>query len=186
MAPKKKFTKDEIIEAALALVQSRGIEALTARSLAQALGTSSKPIFSLFENMQELTDHVMQAANAVYEGYIRTAMGDPGIPPYKASGMGYIRFAREYPRLFKWVYMRDRTGEAVTEDREALRPLLTLLQENLGISEDRAYLFHLEMWLYVHGIATMIATGYLDWDMDFVSRALTDMYRGLCRSLKEE
>lgn len=46
-------------------------------------------------------------------------------------------------------------------------------------SEDEAYLFHLEMWLYVHGIATMIATSYLDWDDEFISRVLTDAYMGL-------
>ena len=71
---------------------------------------------------------------------------------------------------------------------------MQLIQQNLGISEDEAYLFHLEMWLYVHGIATMIATSYLDWDDEFISRVLTDAYMGLkyrynggkrrCRQLK--
>lgn len=56
---------------------------------------------------------------------------------------------------------------------------MQLIQQNLGISEDEAYLFHLEMWLYVHGIATMIATSYLDWDDEFISRVLTDAYMGL-------
>ena len=32
------------------------------------------------------------------------------------------------------------------------------------------------MWIFVHGIAVMVATGYLEWDMDFVSDALTHMY----------
>ena len=75
--------------------------------------------------------------------------------------------------------MRDRSGERIEEDRESIRLLLELLQKNLGVSEDDAYLFHLEMWVYVHGIATMIATSYLDWDDEFVSRVLTDAYVGL-------
>ena len=37
----------------------------------------------------------------------------------------------------------------------------------------------MEMWIYVHGIATMIATAYLEWDLDFISAALTDAYQGL-------
>ena len=65
------------------------------------------------------------------------------------------------------------------ENKEEIRPLMQLIQQNLGISEDEAYLFHLEMWLYVHGIATMIATSYLDWDDEFISRVLTDAYMGL-------
>ena len=38
---------------------------------------------------------------------------------------------------------------------------------------------HLEMWAYVHGIATMFATGFLDLDWELVSRMLTDSYQGL-------
>ncbi len=186
MPPKSKFTTEEIISTALSLVRSQGVEALTARSLAEALGTSPKPIFGLFESMQDLTDSVMSAAGSLYEQYLADAMADPSLPPYKASGMGYIRFARQEPYLFKWLFMRDRTGQALTEDRESIRPLLKIIMERTGLCEDRAYLFHLEMWLYVHGIATMIATGYLDWDMEFVSNALSDAYWGLLHRFTEE
>ena len=45
MPPKCKFTKEEIIEAALEMVKADGIEAVTARALGAKLGTSSKPVF---------------------------------------------------------------------------------------------------------------------------------------------
>ena len=51
--------------------------------------------------------------------------------------------------------------------------------KNLGIDENEAYFFYLELWLYVHGIATMIATNYLEWDIEFIDKALTDAYQGL-------
>ena len=35
------------------------------------------------------------------------------------------------------------------------------------------------MWIFVHGIASMIVTNYLDWDIDFIDRALSDLYKGL-------
>jgi hypothetical protein len=35
------------------------------------------------------------------------------------------------------------------------------------------------MWLFVHGIATMQATSYENWDTELISRALTDSYMGL-------
>jgi hypothetical protein len=37
----------------------------------------------------------------------------------------------------------------------------------------------MEMWVYVHGIATMLATGFLDLDWDLVSKMITDAYQGL-------
>lgn len=179
MPPKSKFSKEEILAAAVGLTRRQGIEALTARALAQELGTSPKPIFGWFSSMAEIHGKVMEAAEGLYQQYLREDMAAGVYPPYKASGMAYIRFAREERELFKLLFMRDRTGESIGEDRESIRPLLDLLMKNLGISEDTAYLLHLELWVYVHGIATMIATGYLDWDLDFISRTLTDVYAGL-------
>lgn len=179
MPPKFKFTKEEIVQAALDITGESGLSALTARALAARLGCSVKPVFGAFKNMEEVQKEVMAAANRMYEDYLKTDMAKGQYPPYKASGMAYIRFAKEEPHLFKLLFMRDRSGEKIEENREELRPLIDLIKANLGISEDDAYLFHLEMWIYVHGIATMAATSYLDWDDEFVSSVLTDAYTGL-------
>lgn len=179
MPPKFMFTKKEIAAAALNIVRSAGMSGLTARALAAELGCSVKPIFGLFRSMEEVQQEVLVAADELYQNAIQTGMSSGRYPPYKASGMAYIGFAREERELFKLLFMRDRSGERIEEDRESIRPLLELIQKNLGVSEDDAYLFHLEMWVYVHGIATMIATSYLDWDDEFVSKVLTDAYVGL-------
>lgn len=186
MPPKFKFTKEEIVQAALELIRKHGRSGLTARALATELGCSVKPIFGLFKNMEEVQQEAMAAANDLYQEYLRRDMAGKEYPPYKASGMGYIRFAKEEQELFKLLFMCDRSHETITEDRAAVKPLLELIQANLGLSEDDAYLFHLEMWLYVHGIATMIATSYLEWDMDFVSEVITDAYLGLTYRYREK
>lgn len=178
MPPKCRFTREEIIQAALDLTAEKGVGALTARGLAQRLGSSAKPIFGLFANMEEVQQEVVKAANLRYQEYLRQDMSAGRYPPYKASGMAYIHFAREQKELFKLLFMRDRTHEEKAAGDE-LEALLGLIQKNMGLSRDDAYRFHLEMWIYVHGIATMIATAYLEWDMDFISAALTDAYQGL-------
>jgi len=178
MPPKCRFTREEIIQAALDLTAEKGVGALTARGLAQRLGSSAKPIFGLFANMEEVQQEVVKAADLRYQEYLRQDMSAGRYPPYKASGMAYIRFAREQKELFKLLFMRDRTHEEKAAGDE-LEALLGLIQKNMGLSRDDAYRFHLEMWIYVHGIATMIATAYLEWDMDFISAALTDAYQGL-------
>lgn len=178
MPPKCRFTREEIIQAALDLTAEKGVGALTARGLAQRLGSSAKPIFGLFANMEEVQQEVLKAADRHYQAYLQEDMSAGQYPPYKASGMAYIRFAREQKELFKLLFMRDRTHEEKAAGDE-LEALLGLIQKNMGLSRDDAYRFHLEMWIYVHGIATMIATAYLEWDMDFISAALTDAYQGL-------
>lgn len=42
------------------------------------------------------------------------------------------------------------------------------------------------MWIFVHGIATMIATDYLEISDDDISFMLTDMYQGLLKRFSEK
>lgn len=179
MPPTFKFTREQIVAAALEVTRKNGITGLTARGLAAELGSSAKPIFGLFQNMEEVQREVVSAANTLYQSYIKKGMADSKFPPYKASGIAYIQFAKEEKELFKLLFMRDRTDEKIEENREEIRPILDLIMKNLGIDENEAYFFHLELWLYVHGIATMIATNYLEWDIEFIDKALTDAYQGL-------
>ena len=93
--------------------------------------------------------------------------------------MAYIRFAREEKELFKLLFMCDRSHETVRDERESIRPIIDIIKKNLGLDEERAFIFHMEMWIFVHGIATMIATSYLCWDDDMISGIVTDAYEGL-------
>ena len=56
-------------------------------------------------------------------------MTDGKYPPYKASGIAYIQFAKEEKELFKLLFMRDRTGEKIEENREEIRPMLNLIMK---------------------------------------------------------
>ena len=173
------FTRQEIIAAALKLTRKGGMSALTARALGTELGSSSRPVFGLFKNMEEVQQEVIKAANELYQSYLKEDMECGKYPPYKASGMAYIRFAKEERELFKLLFMRSRSRESAQNDKDGMKPFIKLIQQNLGLSEEEAYMFHTEMWLYVHGIATTLATSYLIWDEEFISRVITDGYEGL-------
>lgn len=174
-----KFTKEEIIKAAVGLVREKGFSSLTARSLSGALNSSSKPIFSVFNNMESLQNEVIKKADEIYNTYLSEKMKESKYPPYKASGMAYIRFAKEERELFKLLFMRDRSAEEIPENKEEIRPIIDIIMKNLKIGEEKAYKFHMEMWVFVHGIAAMISTGFLNWSEDFTSKSLTDAYSGL-------
>lgn len=179
MPRKYLYTREQIVDAALALTSEGGPSALTARALGQRLGTTAKPIFSQFESMEQVQLAVRQEAQRLYERRLAEAMTAGKYPPYKASGMAYLRFALEERELFRLLFMRDRSDEGKIDDRESVRPILNLLQEKLGLDEEQAARFHGEMWLFVHGIATALATGYLPWDEEQVSRMMSDVYLGL-------
>ena len=65
MPPKVKVTKASIIEAAVAIVQQSGDQAINARTLATALNCSTQPIFSNFASMDDLRLAVVEKADSL-------------------------------------------------------------------------------------------------------------------------
>ena len=184
---KRGVTKEEIIAAALEILRQKGMEAVNARAVAAALGCSTQPIFSNYSSMGALQHDVLAAGYAEYNRWIEQQMKEGQYPPYKASGMAYIAFAQQEKPLFRLLFMRDRSHEdASPRLGDDVEPLLDLIQQAAGISRESARMFHLEMWIYVHGIAAMAATSFLDWDTELISASLTDAYRGLLARFKEK
>ena len=186
MPPKVKVTKEDIIHTAVTIVRNSGAQAINARTVAAALNCSTQPVFSNFATMEELRLAVVEQADCLCQAYMRREMESGKYPAYKASGMAYIRFAKEEKELFKLLYIRDRSGEVIPEEAGLTGEMQTMVQNNTGLDETDAKLFHLEMWAYVHGIATMFATGFLDLEWELVSRMLTDAYQGLRKQYQME
>ena len=179
MPPKVKITKEDILNAAVAIVRNSGAQTLTARTVAAALNCSTQPVFSNFETMEELRLAVVKEAETLCGEYIRQETEKGEFPAYKASGIAYIRFAKEEKELFKLLYMRDRTNEAVPEAVSFGDEMESFVQNYTGLSREDARMFHLGMWVYVHGLATMVATDFLNLDWDLISRLLSDAYLGM-------
>lgn len=127
MPPKVKVTREEIIAAALELLRQKGMEAVNARAVASVLGCSTQPIFSNYSSMAALQQETRDAAAAEYSRWIEQHMKEGKYPPYKASGMAYISFARTRPQLFKELFMRDRTGDAPVGDDPLTRSIVALI-----------------------------------------------------------
>ena len=76
MPPKCKFSRSEIVQAALDIARTEGVASITARALGAKLGSSSKPIFSVFENMEEVQAEVVKAAKALYAEYVQAGLDE--------------------------------------------------------------------------------------------------------------
>lgn len=177
MPPKVKVTKQDIINAAVSIVRESGAQNINARNIASALGCSTQPIFSNFATMNDLRLAVIKKADEMCQEYAKREEQSGKYPVYKANGMAYIRFAKEEKELFKLLYMRDRTNE--NENSLVDEKMENIVHNNTGLKNDDVKLFHLEMWAYVHGVATMFATNFVNLDWELVSKMLTDAYLGL-------
>ena len=99
-----------MVQAALELVARRGTEALTARELGAALGSSARPIFTVFRSMDELQQAVREAAMRRFEQFVRQPV--PDMPVFKQVGMQMVRFAMEEPKLYQLLFMQENAGAA--------------------------------------------------------------------------
>ena len=186
MPPKVKVAKEDIINASVEIVRNCGAEALNARTLANALNCSTQPIFSNFASMDDLHFAVIMKAAKLYQDCMDREMNAGVYPAYKASGMAYIRFAKEEKELFKLLFMRDRKANNDNIGDDMFDGMVGFVQDYTGLGQSDAALFHLELWAYVHGIATMFATGFLDLEWDLVSQMMTDAYLGLRKRYETE
>ena len=103
MPPSVKFTKEEIVNAALQVVREKGTAALTTRQIAAVLGVSTRPIFTYFQNMQQVQEAVRQAAQALYHSYIKKGLEQ--VHPFIGLGEQYIRFATQEPELYRLLFL---------------------------------------------------------------------------------
>lgn len=188
MPPKVRVTKEDIITTSIEIVREKGVDVLNARSIAAHIGCSTQPIFSNYASMDELKQDIMKKAYNLYMNFLKQEAESNKYPPYKASGMGYIRFAKEEKELFKLLFMRDRSKENIADDfDESTRMSIEMMQKSLGLSYETANQFHLEMWIYVHGIASLLATSYLPLEWDAISDMVTNAYQGMkARYLSKE
>lgn len=183
MPPKAKVTKQDIIDTAMNIIREGGEQILNARAVAAKLGCSTQPVFSNYNTMEQLKSDVIKAAYDLFQGYMQREISSGKYPAYKASGIGYIRFAGEEKELFKLLFMRNRSRENQGAD-ETWNMMMNVVQNATGLDKQKAELFHLEMWVTVHGIATMLATSYLDWDFELISQVLTDSFMGISHQFK--
>ena len=187
MPPKAKFTKEEILSAALDIVRSKGIDALTARLLADALNSSPRPIFTVFAGMDEIVREVILKAKSLYAEYVRRGL--TCVPQFKGVGVQYILFAIEEPKLFQLLFMNERGSvpplcEVLQLIEDSFQEILASITNAYGFDRDTALRLYYHMWIYSHGIATLCATKMCSFTADDISRMLTEVCASLIKKIK--
>lgn len=180
------FTKEEITSAALELTRAKGSDAVTARALAAHLGSSSRPIFGLFKNMDEVHASVATAALPQYRAYVEREIASGVYSVYKAVGMAYIRFAREEKNLFYAMFVERDTLESL-QGAKTPAAILKTVCTGTGLSREAVRRFHTEMWRVVHDIACSGTENYAGTSEETASELFDRAYTELItRYLHEE
>ena len=189
MPPKFKYTREQIISVALYLLRKGGIVAVTARAIGEELCSSPKVIFSLFEDMGEVKYEMTAAAKALYKSYVEKGLEQD--PPFKGVGMSYIKFAIEEPQLFRLLFMQENASVPRLDDvllliENSYELILQSIETSYGFTRETAEEIYRHLWIYSHGIATLIATRVCYFSLEEISRMLSEVFKGILIQYKSE
>lgn len=179
MPPKAKFTREEIVSAALEVARSKGIEAVTAREVGNYLGTSSSPVFVAFKNMDELLNEVYNSAVKEYSDYIADSVNYT--PAFKQFGFRLIEFASTQPNLFKMIYkyrQGDKSYSKMIMSIPAADFCVQTVMEQAQVNYENAKLIFEEVLLAGLGICYMIADSKCTFTEQDLNKYLGIAYRG--------
>jgi len=181
MPPKAKYSKQEILEKAVEIIREQGIEKLTARELAAVLGTSARPIFTAFENMEDVKQECFNFAYDLYHSYFAEGLGSE---PFKHIGKIYIRFAKDEPELFQLVFLQSQNR--TTSFPEYMKTLddnyedtVNMICQLANTEHSKAEQIYEHMWIYSTGIAVLVATK----QCSFTDQEIDDLLEVSCTGI---
>lgn len=186
MAGIARNTKEDIVNSAFEIVKEKGVEGLNAREVAKRLNCSIQPIFYQFATMEELKKAVYEKIYALYKEYMLS--GENTENSYRAMGKSYVRFAKDYPVFFKILFMQqtemnkdnyakiDQLGDKIIETGRKFTGLIFEEQKE----------FHLKVWIFTHGIATLIVTGTIKLNDNEIDELIGSSVRQMLIGYKKE
>lgn len=189
MPQKPKFTREEIVDAALKIAADKGIRALTSRALGAELGSSARPIFTFFNSMEEVLGEVRKAAFARFNEYSERVGED--IPAFKRIGVQMILFATEQPKLFRLLFMSEQPEAKSFDDMFAnlgdpAVQSIDFIRRDYSLSRDDAMLLFKHVWIYTYGLGVLIATGMCSFTADETQKMLTCEFTSMMTHIKSQ
>ena len=184
MPPVKKFAKEEIINVAYNIAKYEGIESINARRIAKELGSSVQPIFHNFSNMEELNESVTKKIYKKYEEYMLSGINEKN--GYKNTGLSYIRFAKDYPKFFKILFMQktDLTFNNFISEDDVDEKIIKAGQKLTGLSYEEQKEFHKKVAIFTHGLACLVATKTIEFTDQEIDIMLGDTVIEMLKGLK--
>lgn len=176
MPARRKINKDDIVNVCVQIIRKEGIQGLNARKVAKELGCSTQPIFYIYSNLDEMKKDALEKIYQIFDDAMLKSNYDK--PVYKDIGKNYIKFAKDEPLLFKLLFNSEVNKEAQSfiDLSGPSSRILETLSSQTGLSEKEAKKFHLRMWLYVNGIANLVANRTINFTDEEIEYLLGEQY----------
>ncbi|MGN1360654.1 MAG: TetR/AcrR family transcriptional regulator [Eggerthellaceae bacterium] len=181
MPPRPKFTKEEVLAAALKIVRERGESALTARNLGAELGSSTRPLFTLFTGMEQIKQEM--AMGPATELFLDSCKNIRDYTPaFKKFGMMLVEFAENEPHLFEFLFTsphgKTQSLQEWTHDRLGDQAVDIICSE-YGLDRETARTLFREVWLHCFALCILRVKNVVHLSEQEVSESLSRSFVGL-------
>jgi AcrR family transcriptional regulator len=177
MPPKTIVSKEAILEVAFQLTREHGFQSVNARVIAKQLGCSTHPIFRAYANMTELKEDLFRYIENFYNQFMESRMSGSNL--FLSIGLAYIQFARKESNLFQMIFMTHNFELKDFMDlinQEDNREIIRAIALSSALDEERAKKLYLHVWLYTHGIASMVSMNNVRLSDEQIEGMLKDAY----------
>ncbi|OBK14553.1 TetR family transcriptional regulator [Mycobacterium asiaticum] len=100
----RRSVRDELLHAAVGLLNEHGPDALQTRKVASAAGTSTMAVYTHFGGMRELIASVAQEGLRQFDAALTVPPTDDPVADLMAVGTAYRRFAIERPHMYRLMF----------------------------------------------------------------------------------
>ncbi|PAF29797.1 TetR/AcrR family transcriptional regulator [Paenibacillus sp. 7516] len=182
MPPRSEITQEKVLSAAFELVREQGLEAVTARNVAQTLQCSTQPIYSLYNNIEELKASVYDKAAEFARNSMMDYKDSVNSPALNIT-IGFLYFAQNEKQLFRALYLsgyrqyNPHTDQFLGE--ELTTSYMRYSKRLQDISYEQLKRIFLKLTIYLIGIGTLLNSHTLELDMDEAIEMIREMYEML-------
>lgn len=176
-----KIQKEDILNAAFEIVRKDGLEKLSVRDIAKKLNCSVQPIYYQFKNFLKLQEELMIKIEKYFYHFIMEHKNQE-MPVYKQIGINYIKFAKKESKLFQILFMSESSlnlNEFITNNDEDFKRLAKYIHISTELKDDDLKEFHIKMWIFTHGIATLVANNTCNLTEEQISKLLSYEFQAL-------
>ena len=159
------YTRENIIDAAIALIREQGWAQVTTRKIARRMGSSTMPIYSHVKSVDELEHEIRARVRSMLKEFQLRSYTDQ---PLLNLAFGYVVFARDEKQLFRFLYldspdllesgnlsgMKDSFLEQFGKD-SPVGAALSAMEE----AGEEAMIQN--TWIFTHGLAMLVNSGSL-------------------------
>lgn len=188
MPPKAKITKAMILDTVLNIARETGFETVNARSIANKLQCSTRPIFTCYENMEELKKEFLIFAYQYYKNYVKDYQTKTEVKSYLILPLSYIEFAQNETHLFKLLFVDDMDLD-MKETADFYREIdnektAAKFSDDMGLEHEIGKTIFLDLFLYSHGIAVLTATKKLALNRNSIEKMITNVLSAFIKNGK--